>query len=98
MRVVAALIMIAFLSVPALAQQVDGHVPRYGEADKEKTNSQKEAEKAAAEAYQRSLGNIPDRGSTDPWGAARSTETPKPAATKSAKSKAKSAGAADAKQ
>jgi hypothetical protein len=96
MRAALALILIAFLSGPAFAQ--DNHVPRYGEADKEKTNSQKAADKAAAEAYQRSLGNIPEKGATDPWGAARSTDAPKPAPTKSAKAKVKPAGAADAKQ
>jgi hypothetical protein len=95
MRAVLALIMITFLSAPAFAQ-VDNHVPRYGEEDKEKTNAQKAADKAAAEAYQRSLGNIPEKGTTDPWGAARSTEAPKPAPTKAAKAKAKPAGTADA--
>jgi hypothetical protein len=94
MRTVLALIMIAVLSAPAFAQ--DNHVPRYGEEDKEKTNAQKQADKAAAEAYQRSLGNIPEQGKTDPWGAARSTEAPKPAPTKAAKAKAKPAGTADA--
>jgi hypothetical protein len=91
MRAVLTLIMIAFLAAPALAQ-VDNHVPRYGEADKEKTNAQKEADKAAAEAYKRSLGNIPEKGPSDPWGAARSTEAPKPAPAKAAKAKAKPAG------
>jgi hypothetical protein len=96
MRAVLALIMVALLSAPAFAQ--DNHVPRYGEKDKEKTNSEKAADKAAAEAYQRSLGVIPDKGPTDPWGAARSTEAPKPAPTKAAKAKTKPAGTADAKQ
>jgi hypothetical protein len=98
MRAVLALILIVFLSAPAFAQ--DNHVQRYGEEDKEKTNSQKEADKAAAEAYQRSLGAIPDKGTTDPWGAARSTDAPKPAPAKAAKAKAKakSSGTADAKQ
>jgi hypothetical protein len=96
MRAVLALVMITFLSAPAFAQ--DNHVQRYGEADKEKTTSQKAADKAAAEAYQRSLGNIPDKGTSDPWGAARSTEAPKPAPTKAAKAKIKPAGTADAKQ
>jgi hypothetical protein len=92
MRAVLALIMIASLAAPAFAQ--DTHVPRYGEEDKEKTN----ADKAAAEAYKRSLSNIPDQGKTDPWGAARSTESPKPAPAKAAKAKAKPAtGTADAK-
>ena len=91
MRAVLALIMITCLTAPALAQ-VDNHVPRYGEADKEKTNSEKAAEKAAADAYKRSLSNIPEQGKTDPWGAARSTEAPKPAPAKAAKAKAKPAG------
>ena len=95
MRAVLALITIAFLSAPAFAQ--DNHVPRYGEEDKPKTNSQKAADKAALEAYQRSLGGIPDKGPSDPWGAARSTETPKPAPAKAAKAKTKPAGTADAK-
>jgi len=98
MRAVLALITIAFLSAPAFAQ--DNHVPRYGEADKEKTNAQKAADKAAAEAYQRSMSGIPDKGPSDPWGAARSTEAPNPAPAKAAKAKAraKPAGTADAKQ
>jgi hypothetical protein len=96
MRAVLALIMIASLAAPAFAQ--DTHVPRYGEEDKEKTNAEKAADKAAAEAYKRSLSNIPDQGKTDPWGAARSTESPKPAPAKAAKAKAKPAtGTADAK-
>jgi hypothetical protein len=96
MRAVLALIMIASLAAPAFAQ--DTHVPRYGEEDKEKTAAEKAADKAAAEAYKRSLSNIPDQGKTDPWGAARSTESPKPAPAKAAKAKAKPAtGTADAK-
>jgi hypothetical protein len=96
MRAALALIMIVSLSAPAFAQ--DDHVPRYHEADKEKTNSQKEADKAAQEAYRRSLSNIPDQGKTDPWGAARSTETPRPAPTKAAKTRTRRTGTADAKQ
>jgi hypothetical protein len=96
MRTVLALIMIASLSAPAFAQ--DTHVPRYGEVDKEKTNAEKAADKAAAEAYKRSLSNIPEQGKTDPWGAARSTDAPKPAPAKAAKAKAKPAPTADAKQ
>ncbi len=96
MRAVLALIMIVFLSAPSFAQ--DTHVPRYGETDKEKTNAEKAADKAAVDAYKRSLSNIPEQGKTDPWGAARSTEAPKPAPAKAAKAKAKPAatGTADA--
>ncbi|HWZ37297.1 MAG TPA: hypothetical protein VNY08_03230, partial [Bradyrhizobium sp.] len=67
----------------------------YGEADKEKTASQKAADKAAADAYQRSLSAIPDKGTQDPWGTVRS-DAPKPAATKTAKTKTKT-GSTDAK-
>ena len=101
MRAVLALIVIMSFAAPAFAQ--DNHVPRYGEEDKEKTNAQKQADKAAAEAYKRSLSNIPEQGKTDPWGAARSTEAPKPAPAKAAKAKeakvkSKPAPTADAKQ
>ena len=95
MRAVLALIMIVSVSAPAFAQD---HVQRYREEEKEKTNAQKEADKAAADAYRRSLSNIPDQGKTDPWSGARSTEAPKPAPAKAAKAKAKPAGTADAKQ
>jgi hypothetical protein len=83
---------IAALTAPAFAQD---HVPRYGEEDKEKTATQKAADKAAADAYQRSLSAIPDKGSTDPWGDVRS-DTPKAAATKTTKAKTKT-GRAEAK-
>ena len=79
MRFLLAMAIIAALAAPAFAQ--DNHVPRYGEADKDKTDAEKAADKAAAAAYQRSLSNIPDKGSTDPWGDVRS-DTPKAAATK----------------
>jgi hypothetical protein len=101
MRAVLVLIMFVSLTAPAFAQ--DNHVPRYGEADKDKTNAQKAADKAAAEAYQRSMSGIPDKGPSDPWGTARSTDAPKPAPAKAAKAKeakakAKPAPTADAKQ
>jgi hypothetical protein len=70
MRFLLATAIIASLAAPAFAQ--DNHVPRYGEADKDKTATEKAADKAAADAYQRSLSNIPDKGSTDPWGDVRS--------------------------
>lgn len=86
MRFLLATAIIAALMAPAFAQ--DNHVPRYGEEDKEKTASQKAADKAAAAAYQRSLGAIPDKGSNDPWGTVRS-DTPKAAATKTTPPKTK---------
>jgi hypothetical protein len=93
MRIVLAAAVLALLAGPAFAQ----NVPRYGEEEKEKTPEQKRGEKAAQDAYQRSLSNIPDKGPTDPWGVVRSTDTPKPTAT-TAKPKKTKTGSADAKQ
>ncbi len=74
MRVFLAAVMIMLSAATALAQQ---HVPRYGEKDKEKSQSDIEADKAAERAYQRSLGNIPDQGPSDPWGTVRTNGAPK---------------------
>jgi hypothetical protein len=79
MRVLLAAAMIALLAGPVYAQTQP--VPRYGEVDKDKTKQQIEADKEAERAYQRSLGNIPDKGgASDPWGGVRSDSAPKPAA------------------
>ncbi|HEX9469833.1 MAG TPA: hypothetical protein VF957_09855 [Bradyrhizobium sp.] len=78
MRVFAAAAVIALLAGPAYAQSQ--HVPKYGEEDKDKSPQQIETEKEAQRAYQRSLGNIPDKGPTDPWGNVRSDSPPKAAA------------------
>jgi hypothetical protein len=83
MRVLLAAAMIALLAGPAYAQTQP--VPKYGEAPKDKTPQEIAAEKEAEKAYQRSLGNIPDQGPTDPWGNVRSDGTPKPAAKTAAK-------------
>jgi len=81
MRVFLAAAMIVLLAGPAYAQK---NVPRYGEADKDKTATEKQAEREAERAYQRSLGNIPDRGPTDPWGNVRSGDNAPKAAVKTA--------------
>ena len=86
MRVVLVAIAILALSGTAFAQAV----PKYGETDKEKTPSDIEAEKAAEKAYNQSLGNIPNKGPGDPWGAVRSPDAPKTTATR-AKGKASTA-------
>jgi hypothetical protein len=99
MRILLAAVMVALLAGSAAAQ--DKHVPRYGEEDSEKTAQQKAGEKAAQDAYQRSLGNIPEKGPTDPWGAARSTDAPKSAETTARSKKVKTVtktGGTDAKQ
>ena len=94
MRIFCAALIIASIASAAYAQ--DDHVPRYGEKPKEKSQSELNQEKAAARAYQDSLKNIPDQGPVDPWGNARSVETPKPAAKTAVKPATKSAAKAAA--
>ncbi len=60
MRIFGVVTVIALLMAgPALAQQKS--VPKYGDVDKEKSQSDIAAEKEAERAYQRSLGNIPEQ-------------------------------------
>jgi hypothetical protein len=95
MRVFIVVVFVALLGGTALAQQKS--VPKYGEEDKAKSPAEIEADKAAERAYKHSLGNIPDKGPTDPWGAVRS-DSPKTATTSTAspavKPKAKTGAAA----
>ncbi len=77
MRVFLAAVMIASLAGPVYAQ--DKPVPQYGD-QKAKSPQEIAAEKEADKAYQRSLGNIPDKGPVDPWGNVRSDGAPKPVA------------------
>ena len=67
-RIVGAVAVTALLAGSALAQKGPA---RYGETDKDKTPTEKAAEKDAERAYQRSLGNIPEQKNVDPWGIAR---------------------------
>jgi hypothetical protein len=92
MRVLLALAMLTVLAAPAFAQD---HVPGYGEKDKEKSMMEQQGEKDRQRAYQRSLSNIPDKGPSDPWGAVRSNDAPKNAATPPAKAKKTKAGTAN---
>ena len=62
---------IALLAGPAWAQMPQPHVQGPGEPDPDKTRTQIEAEKEAERAYKRSLGNIQEQKSADPWGIAR---------------------------
>jgi hypothetical protein len=94
MRILCAAAVIAMLAGSAYAQ--DTHVPRYGEEDPDKTPEQLRSDKADSRAYQRSLGNIPDKGPIDPWGTARGTDAPKSAA-KATPKPAKTVPAKDAK-
>jgi hypothetical protein len=63
MKVLRATVVIALLAGPAYVQAAyaqDNHIQRYGEPDKEKSQTEIQADKAAERAYNRSLGNIPD--------------------------------------
>ncbi|HXI07165.1 MAG: hypothetical protein ACRC1G_19415 [Bradyrhizobium sp.] len=84
MRVTAAAVIVAFLAGPAFAQQ-QKPVQKYGEEDKPKTMEERNAERDAEKAYQRSLGNIPVQKAVDPWGNVRSDNAAKPEAKAPAK-------------
>ncbi len=95
MRIFGVVAVIAlFLAGPAWGQKA---VPRYGDTTAEKSPSEIAAEKEAERAYQKSLGNIPEQKSSDPWGAVRSDNAPPKAASKAAavKPKAKTDSKAD---
>jgi len=96
MRVFCAALIIASIAGAAYAQE-DNHVPRYGEKAKEKSQAEINADKAAARAYQNSLKNIPYQAPVDPWGNARSVETPKSDAKPAVKTAAKPATKSAAK-
>ncbi len=93
MRIFRAAAIIALLAGPAYAQSSGEHVERYGETSKPKTPQQIEDEKQADKAYNNSLGNIPDKGPTDPWGNARSAGAPKESTKQPTKSASKAAPA-----
>ena len=75
MKIAGLVAVIALLAGPAGAQMPQPHVQNPGEPDPVKTRSQIEGEKEAERAYQRSLGNIKEQKSADPWGIVRSDGT-----------------------
>jgi hypothetical protein len=83
MRVFSAAALATVLASAALAQSQP--VPRYGDINKEKTPQEIEAERQTEKAYRSSLGNIPDKGPSDPWGQVRSGNAAKESATGPAK-------------
>jgi hypothetical protein len=89
MRVFGAAAIIALLAGPAYAQ--DKPIPKYGDVAKPKTWGEMEQDKETERAYKRSLSNVPEKGPVDPWGNARSVETPKADAKSAAKADAKAA-------
>jgi hypothetical protein len=92
MKVLGTVAAIVLLAGPAYAQNA---VPRYGDVDKDKSPQQIQAERDAEKAYNKSLQNIPEQKSADPWGNVRSDSAPKAAAKPPpAKPKAKTDSAA----
>jgi hypothetical protein len=93
MKMMGIVAVMALLGGPAWAQSQP--MQKYGDPDKVKTQADIAAEKDAQRAYQRSLGNIPEQKSSDPWGAVRSDNAaPKAAAKAPAKPKAAKSDAA----
>ena len=71
MKITGLVAVIALLAGPASAQMPQPHVKGPGEPEPDKTRSQIEGEKETERAYKRSLGNIQEQKTTDPWGIAR---------------------------
>jgi hypothetical protein len=90
MKIVGVVAVMVLLAGPALAQSIQ----KYGDPDKERTPADVAGDKETERAYRRSLGNIPEQKSTDPWGTMRGDGAPKAAAkasdAKATKPKAKS--------
>jgi len=88
MKIIGIVAVMALLAGPAWGQAA---YPKYGEPDKVKTPAEIAAEKDSERAYKRSLGNIPEQKTTDPWGAVRSDNAPPKAAAKAVPAKPKAA-------
>jgi hypothetical protein len=78
MRILGAAAVVALLAGPAYAQTPNVNlIPEL----QSKSPEEKEADAIKEKAYKESLKKIPDaKGSSDPWGAVRSTDTPKTSA------------------
>lgn len=78
MRILGAAAMVALLAGPAYAQTPNVNlIPEL----QSKSPEEKEADAIKEKAYKESLKKIPDaKGSSDPWGTVRSTDSPKTSA------------------
>jgi hypothetical protein len=76
MRIMYAAIMIGLLATPACAQS-QNKAPPGPPPPPPKSQQEMKAEKAAQDAYENSLRNIPDQAPADPWGGARSLDASK---------------------
>jgi hypothetical protein len=84
-KAVFAATVIALLALPAYAQSPNSRTPG-PPPPPPKSQQEIQAERAAEQAYKKSLSDIPDQPAADPWGAARASEAPATAA-KTAKAK-----------
>jgi hypothetical protein len=80
MKVFFAAAIIAMLAVPVYAQSQSKGQPPAQPPPSAKSHQEIEAERAAEQAYKKSLSNIPDHPPADPWGSARSLNGPETAA------------------
>jgi hypothetical protein len=79
-RIICTAALIATLAGPAYGQ-ISGQTKTPGPPPPPPKSQQEiEAERSAERAYKNSLRNIPDQPPADPWGNARSLDTPKAAA------------------
>lgn len=84
MRAIYAAVMVALLAAPAHGQS-QNKAPPGPPPPPPKSQQERQTEKAAQDAYENSLRNIPDQAPADPWGNARSLDAPKAVAKPAAK-------------
>ena len=90
MRMFLAALVVALLAGPAFAQSKS--IPKYGELEG-KAPHEIRAEKEAEQAYQKSLGRIPEQQkASDPWGTVRSDGAAKTVAKDPPAKRAKAGG------
>ena len=77
MKLVFAAAAVAMLTVPTCAQGQGRGSASQPPAAAPKSPQEIEAERAAEQAYKKSLGNIPDQPPADPWGTARGIDASK---------------------
>jgi hypothetical protein len=88
---IAGLVVVSAWLVGAAAWAQQAHVPTYREEEKEKSETEKATARDAENAYKRSLSNIPEQKSADPWGTMRSDSATAKTTDKVAGDKAKAA-------
>src|SRR5579871_6082059 len=77
LRIWLVLAIVVSLANPAFGQGTSKAPPQPQPGGPAKSAKEIESDKSNDRAYQKSLGNIPDKPPADPWGGARATETPK---------------------